>query len=126
MNRNVLVLAFLGDAVYELYIRNYLLTKKIEKVNELQELKTNYVSAKAQEYFVKKMIEDNFLTEEEINIFKRGKNHKGSRHPKNTDLITYKYSTGLETLIGYLSLDNNEKRINEIMNFIISNDYKIS
>lgn len=121
MNRNVLVLAFLGDAIYELYIRNYLLTKKIEKVNDLQTIKTNYVSAKAQETYVKKMIEENFLTEEEISIFKRGKNHKGNRHPKNTDLITYKYATGLEAVIGYLSLEKKEQRINEIMEYIINN-----
>lgn len=65
------------------------------------------------------MIEDNFLTEEELSIVYRARNHKGSRHPKHTDIITYKYSTGFEALIGYLYLENKQDRIKEIMKEII-------
>ena len=117
-NINSLVLAYLGDAVYELYIRKYLISKNINKVNKLQKEAVNYVSAKAQSNFLEKMFEDNFLTEEEINIVKRARNHK-SHNSKSVDIVTYKRSTGLEALIGYLDLKNDKERIDEIMNYIV-------
>ncbi|MEG0022418.1 MAG: ribonuclease III domain-containing protein [Bacilli bacterium] len=118
-NRNVLALAYIGDAIYEVYIRKYLLEKGIEKVKILQNEAVNYVSAKSQCKYLTKLIEDNFLTDEETSIVYRARNHKGSRHPKNTDIITYKYSTGFEALIGYLYLENNITRIEEILKEII-------
>jgi len=119
MSYSVLTLAYLGDAVYELEIRKYLLSKKINKVNDLQNEAIKYVSAKSQCAYLKQMINEKFLLEEEINIVKRGKNHNTNRHPKNTDIITYKYSTGFETLIGSLYLENDINRINEIVKYII-------
>lgn len=116
---NVLSLAYLGDSVYELYIREYLLSKGITKVNTLQKQAIKFVSAKAQCTFVTEMINCNFLKEEEIAIFNRGRNHKSHAHPKNTDIITYKYATGLEAVIGYLYLQKKNSRIDEIMKFII-------
>jgi ribonuclease-3 family protein len=116
---NVLALAYLGDSVYEIYIRNFLISKGLEKVKLLQEEAVKYVSAKSQAAFLTKMIENNFLTEEELSIVYRARNHKGSRHPKHTDIITYKYSTGFEALIGYLYLENKNDRIKEIMKEII-------
>jgi len=59
------------------------------------------------------------LTEEEINIIKRGRNYKRDTHPKNTDIITYKMSTGFETLIGYLFLNNDINRLEDIINYIL-------
>jgi len=116
-NINSLSLAYLGDAVYELYIREKLIMSN-EKVNVLQKNAINYVSAKAQSRFLDKMLEDNFLNSEEIEIIKRARNHKS--HPsKSTDIITYKKSTGLEALIGYLKLTNNDERIDEIMKYIV-------
>ncbi len=115
---NSLALAYLGDAIYELYIRKYLLSKNIVKVKELQKEAINYVSAKAQAKFLNYMIESNFLTDNELDIVKRARNHK-SHSSKSTDIITYKYSTGLEALIGHLYLENNNTRIEEIMNFIL-------
>mgnify|MGYP002539485640 CR=1 FL=1 len=70
-NINVLALAYLGDAIYEIYIREYLLNKNIVKVKELQEEAIKYVSAKSQSEFLKKIIENNFLNEEEIAMIKR-------------------------------------------------------
>ena len=116
---NVLSLAYLGDAVYEVYIRNYLMKQGIVKVNNLQKEAIKFVSAKAQASFVTKMLEDNFLNQEEINIFTRGRNHKSHSSPKNTDMITYKYATGFEAIIGYLTIQNNQGRIVEIINYII-------
>lgn len=115
---NSLALAYLGDAVYELYVRKYLLNKNIVKVNELQKKSVGFVSAKSQANFLNKMIDANFLTIDEINIVKRARNHK-SHSSKSTDIITYKNSTGLEALIGYLYLEKNNARIDEIMNFIL-------
>lgn len=115
---SILGLAYLGDCIYEFYIRRYLLSKGITKVKELQQAATLYVSAKAQATFLKKMMETNFLTQEELDIVKRARNHKGNRHPKHTDILTYKYATGLEAMIGYLYYQN-QKRIEEIMEWII-------
>lgn len=114
---NSLTLAYIGDAVYELYIRKYLIDKNIIKVNNLQKEAIKYVSAKGQCKFITSMLEDNFLTQEEIEIFKRARNYKTTSHPKNTDIITYKYATGFEAIIGYLYMNNNEKRIQQIINY---------
>ncbi len=116
---NVLALAYLGDAVYEIYIRKYLINKGIIKVKELQAEAIKFVGAKGQAMYLKELINNNFLTKEELDIVNRGRNHKGSRHPKGTDIVTYKYATGLESLIGYLYLSNKTDRIDEIMKEII-------
>lgn len=115
---NNLVYAYLGDAIYELYIREFLINKGISKVNDLQKMSLEYVTAKKQCYYVEKMLDKNFLSEEEIEIYKRGRN-ASSHNSKSTDIITYKKATGLECLIGYLYTKKDEKRIKEIMNFII-------
>ena len=116
---NVLSLAYIGDAIYEVYIRKHLIQKGIVKVEQLQKEAVNYVSAKNQAYFLKNMIDNNVFTENEMQIIIRARNHKGNRHPKNTDIITYKHSIGLEAIIGYLYLNNNIERINYIMNYIL-------
>ncbi len=115
---NVLVLAYLGDTIYENYVRRYLINKGIANVNELQKEAIKYVSAKNQAQFLTKMVDNNFLTVEEINIVKRARNYKTTSHPKNCDIVTYKYATGLESLIGYLDLEKKKERIDEIMNFV--------
>ena len=116
---NVLVLAYMGDTVYEDYIRKYLINKGIGNVNDLQSASLDYVSAKAQAKYVQEMIDKGYLTNDELDIVKRARNYKTTSHPKSCDIITYKYATGLEALIGYLYLDGNIERVNEIMNFII-------
>lgn len=116
---NVLVLAYLGDTIYENYIRRYLINSGIGNVNDLQNNATNYVSAVNQAKFFTEMMDSNFLTEEELDVVKRARNYKTTSHPKSCDIITYKYATGLEALIGYLDLKNNKERIDEIMNFIL-------
>ncbi len=115
---NVLVLAYLGDTIYENYIRRYLIEKNIANVDALQKAAISYVSATNQAKFLTELIEKNLLTEEEITIVKRARNYKTKSHPKNCDIITYKYATGLEALIGYLELENKKERIDEIMNYI--------
>ena len=118
---NSLALAYLGDAIYEVYVRKHLLDNNISKVNELQKNAVKYVSARGQSGYLNLMIENSFLTEEELEIVKRARNHKSHSQPKNTDIITYKHATGLEALIGYLYLCNNIDRINDIINYIFKN-----
>ena len=116
---NSLVLAYLGDTIYEDYIREYLIKQGIANVNDLQQEAIKYVSAKAQCEILKKLIDSNILTEEELDIVRRARNHKTISHPKNCDIVTYKYATGFEALIGYLKLENRIERINEIMKSIL-------
>ncbi len=119
---NVLVLAYLGDTIYENYVRRFLINKGIGNVNDLQTESINYVSAKSQAKFLNMLMEESFLTEEEIGVVKRARNNTSRSHPKNCDIVTYKYATGLEALIGYLDLTNNKNRIEEIMNKILMED----
>lgn len=116
---NSLALAFLGDTIYEDYVREYLIKLGISDVNKLQTESIKYSSAKAQCEIVKRLINENFFSEEELEIIRRARNHKNSSHPRNCDIVTYKYATGLEALIGYLKLDNNINRIEEIMKSIL-------
>ena len=116
---NPLELAYIGDAIYEVRIREYLIKKGIRKVNNLQKEAKNYVSAESQSEILNKMIENNFLTNEEIEIVKHARNYKSVSKPKNTDILTYKYATGLECLIGYLYLNKNIERLNRILDRIV-------
>lgn len=109
-------LAYIGDAVYELCVRTYLLDRSYS-VNQLHNMATNFVKAKAQSDIVHEL--SDFFTEDEYKIIKRGRNSKSHSVPKNADLMDYKYSTGFESLFGYLYLTNNDKRIKEIFDRII-------
>lgn len=119
---NSLVLAYLGDSVYELLIREYFIKQNINKVNNLQNKVTRYVSAKAQSKFVNYFLENNILTEDEIDIIKRGRNAKVFSHPKNTDILTYKWATALECLFGYLYIKEDKDRIEELINIILGEE----
>ena len=116
---NVLALAYLGDSIYEVFIRRYLIEKGIVKVKDLQAAAVSYVSAKGQAKIIKEWLDENLLIEKEMDIVLRARNHKGSRHPKNTDILTYKHATAFEALIGYWYLENNFERLNEMMDRIL-------
>ena len=116
---NVLVLAYLGDSIYENYVRKYLIDKGFSNVNDLQTESIKYVSAVSQAKYLQSMLDEDFLTQEEIDLFKRARNYKTTSHPKSCDIITYKYATGLEAVIGFLELTNNKERIDKIMSFIL-------
>ncbi len=115
---NIISLAYLGDSVYELFIRENLLKRGIAKVEDLMKESIKYVSAKNQSKILRRLIDNNILTEQEKDIVNRGRNYKRSSHPKNTDIITYKMSTGFEALIGYLYLENKD-RLQELLNIIM-------
>ncbi len=115
---NVITLAYMGDAIFEVYIREECIKKGFAKVEDLQREVVKYVSAKGQASILKRLIEENHLTDDEIEIVKRGRNYKRSIHPKHTDLATYKQATGFEALIGYLYLSNHRERLEEILKVI--------
>lgn len=114
---NNLVLAYLGDAVYELYVREYLIGKGITKVKDLQKNATKYVSAIGQAEALISLLNKGLLTEEEIDIIKRGRNAH-SHTNKSTDIQTYKKATGFETLVGYL-YRKNRTRLDEIIEEVL-------
>ena len=116
---NVLVLAYLGDTIYEDYIRRYLIKSGIGNVDRLQTESIKYVSAVNQSNFLLEMIDRGFFEEDELSIIKRARNYKGKTKPKNCDVASYNNATGLEALIGFLDLDGNYSRIEEIMNYIV-------
>mgnify|MGYP003308754354 CR=1 FL=1 len=120
---NIMSLAYLGDAIYELYIREYLIKQGYAKVEELQKEAVKYVSAKSQAKILNFLIDNNFLSEVELDIVKRGRNYKRSSHPRNTDIITYKMSSGFEAMIGYLYFNNEKKRLDEIISYILGGYY---
>lgn len=110
-----LTLAYIGDAVYELYIRQFLVESGEIKPHELHKKAINYVSAVAQATIIRHWLRNNQLTSEEENIVKRGRNAKSGSIPKNTDVQTYRYSTGFEALIGYHFLSKNNDRLQELL-----------
>lgn len=109
----VKTLAYIGDVVYELYIRKHVIANSNEQVNKLHKKTIKYVSAKAQAKIVDRI--DNELSETEKDIIRRGRNAIANTVPKNTDVITYKIATGFEALIGYLYLEDNISRLEEII-----------
>lgn len=116
---NAGVLAYLGDAVYEVLIRNYLVSKLKFRANELQKEATKYVSAKAQAEILEKLINENVLNEEEMYTVGRARNYKTNSKPKHVDIKTYKKATALEALFGTLYINKNVDRIEELMSRIV-------
>ena len=115
------VLAYLGDAVLSLMVREYLVSLGYSKSKDLQEKSVQFVSAKAQAHFVESLLKISYLTEEELEIYKRGRNHKSNTIPKNTDVVVYRKATGLEALFGYWFLRKEEERMhNTFINMIES------
>ena len=111
-----LTLAYIGDAVYELFVRTYLLRDANFPVNKLHKTAIGMVNAKAQSDLFQKVKDS--LTEEELAIYKRGRN-TNSHPPKNADMVDYKSATGIETLIGWLYLTEQSQRILEILRMLI-------
>ena len=116
---NAGVLAYLGDSVYELEIRNFLLKKKLGKAYDLQQESLNYVSAKNQAIFLDRLLENYSLTEEELYTISRARNYKTNSKPKNTDIKIYKKATALEALFGMLYIKKDINRIKEIIKYIV-------
>lgn len=116
---NVLVLAYLGDTIYEQYVRRYFINQGISHVKDLQEKVIPVVQAKGQARFLEMFLQEEFFKEEELAVIYRARNAKGHAHPKSCDILTYKHATALEAVIGYLDLVGNKTRIEEIMDRIL-------
>lgn len=114
---NLYQLSFLGDAVFELLVREYLLKKGVLKLNDLQEKTLLFVPARRQSYFVKYLTDNDKLTVKEKEIIRHGRNLKTHKSPKNCDVITYKYATAFEILIGYLYVTD-KNRLDEIFEIV--------
>jgi ribonuclease-3 family protein len=112
---NALALAYMGDAVFEGYVRHRLIASGKMRPNHLHREATKYVSAKAQAVIIHRLLHENELTDEEVGVVKRGRNAKSGTIPKNTDVQTYRYSTAFEALIGFHYLLSNEERLEQIM-----------
>lgn len=115
-----LTLAFVGDSVYDLLVREYLLTKGTRRVGDLNKDKVSMVCCNAQTKALERIIE--LLTEEEEAVFKRGRNVQVNSVPKNSTLKDYHTATGLEALFGYLYLSGRVERIKELFSFIIADN----
>lgn len=109
-----LVWAYVGDSVYELFIRNYLVDTTTSKPNDLHKKAIKYVKASSQSEILKKLEED--LTSEEKEIIRRTRNTQNHHLPKNASLKDYMYATAIEGLIGYLYLTKQEERLDYILN----------
>ena len=115
-----LTLAYIGDAVHEIFIRTHIASGEKIPVNKLHRLSIDYVKANAQFIAVNKIKE--ILTEEELDIVRRGRNAKSGTVPKNADVTKYKYATGFETLLGFLFLTGKIERLMDILNITIEKD----
>lgn len=108
-----LVLAYMGDAVYEMFIRDYVIKQGMCKNGALHKKSIKYVSAKAQAGILMKLEE--YLTDDEKDVVRRGRNANPHSHAKNADIVEYKHATGFEALIGYLYLSAQKERLEQIL-----------
>ncbi|OAA92308.1 Mini-ribonuclease 3 [Clostridium ljungdahlii] len=114
-----LALAFIGDAVYEVFVRTYLASKNRNmSVHNLHVEAIKFVKAHSQSEIIKKLEQE--LSDREMYFFKKGRNAKSGTVPKNADVQEYRFATGFETLIGFLYLIGNRDRLNYLFRFIIN------
>ncbi|WP_207911053.1 Mini-ribonuclease 3 [Paenibacillus albiflavus] len=113
-----LVLAYVGDAIFELFIRQVVISQPNQRPNYLHRTATRYVSAKAQSKALEQWLP--LLTEEEQDVVRRGRNAKSGSIPKNADVLEYRHSTAMECLIGYLHYKGEHARLRELLDMLIN------
>lgn len=111
---NTTALAFLGDAVYEVYVRNHLMENGDQNADRLHKRAIRYVCAAGQDKAVRVLM-DEFLTDEEIALVKRARNRKTATKARSADAVTYKMATAFEALLGYLHLSGKTERLEAIV-----------
>ncbi|MGJ5713099.1 Mini-ribonuclease 3 [Staphylococcus auricularis] len=116
---NPLTLAYMGDAVLDQHVREYIVLKLQSKPHRLHEVAKQYVSAKSQSQTLDLLMSEDWFTDEEIDIVRRGRNAKSYTKAKNTDIQTYRKSSGLEAILGFLYLDHRRDRLAELLDAII-------
>lgn len=114
---NPLVLAYVGDAVFEVIVRQYVVSRPNHRPNHLHREAVKFVSAKAQARSLQTLLPH--LTEEETDIVKRGRNAKSGTMPRNADVLDYRHSTAFECLIGYLYYMKRFDRLEQLLGLII-------
>ncbi len=118
---NPLTLAYMGDAVLDQHVREYIVLKLKAKPNRLHQEAKRYVSAKSQAQTLEFLMENNWFTEDELDIVRRGRNAKSYTKAKNTDIQTYRKSSGLEAVIGYLYLEKEQTRLTALLESVVQN-----
>lgn len=116
---NPLSLAYVGDAVLDQHVRTYIILKRQSKPNRLHQEAKRFVSAKSQAVTLEALIETKWFTEEEMDILKRGRNAKSYTKAKNTDVQTYRKSSALEAVIGFLYLEGQTERLHTLLDQIV-------
>lgn len=111
-------LAFIGDAIWEVYARGHCLNQGVRKPHELHKLCTKYVSARAQANALSDISQH--LTEVEANVVRRGRNAKSAHVRRNVDIIVYRHSTAFESLIGYLHGSGQTERLETLVELALS------
>lgn len=114
-----LALAYMGDSVYELYVRHHLLEKGEVKPQQLHQAAVQFVSAGSQAAVVQAWQADGLLTEEEEGVLRRGRNAKSGSVPKSTNVQTYRYSTAFEAVLGFLYLSGRTERLETLIDYSI-------
>ncbi|KIL38397.1 ribonuclease III [Gordoniibacillus kamchatkensis] len=114
---NPLVLAYIGDAVFEVFVRQYVISQPNQRPNYLHRQSTRFVSAKAQAKALQRLQPE--LTDEELDIVRRGRNAKSGSAPKNADVLEYRHSTAFECLIGYLYYKQDYARLRRLAQLVI-------
>lgn len=113
---DILTLAFLGDAVYELAVRERIAASgAVSRADALHKKAVAYVNASSQAFVIKQMMDEGFLTDEEADLARRAHNHRIATKPKNADPVTYKWATAFEALLGYLKLSGGLERLARVM-----------
>ena len=117
---NMLKLAYMGDSIYENLIRDYVINtyKDKLKMNDFHKKTTSFVCAFMQAKIIDKMIDDNILSEKEIDIFKSARNTHSMTKSKNSSIVDYRKATGFEAVLGYLYFKNDFDRLKELFDFI--------
>jgi ribonuclease-3 family protein len=113
-----LILAYIGDAVYELYVRKHLVQRGLVPLPQMHLKAVEYVRATTQAMLVQKL--DAYLTDEEKDLIRRGRNAKSGSGPKSANVIEYRHSTGLEALIGYLYLQGDQLRLEAVLGLMMN------
>ena len=112
---NTTALAYMGDAVYEIYIRKYVIDRVPGRADRMNHMAVPFVCADGQARAVREMISSGFLTEDEVRLVKRARNHTSTAKPRGTSPVEYKWATGFEALIGELYLDGETERLDAVM-----------
>ena len=112
-----LALAFIGDAHFNLTVKDYIV-RSFETINRMQKESVRYVSAAAQARCISHLVDNCLLSEEELEVYKRGRNSKPHHKAKNADIITYKMATGFESLWGYWYLSEDKQRMKQVWDII--------